>query len=454
MAGQGESSGIIPLRSATAPASYRRASRRAYLPAWLAVRLGPAMSERGGFGPLVRYPGFVRLWLADGLSNFGTFVSVLAIQLVMINKLAATPLEIGLVRSAQWLPSLLLGLIAGVIADRVHRKRLLMGADLVSALLLFAIAGLALADSLSMTVLTIIAFLLGAAAVLQGGAHQSFTADLLPPRLLTAGNVALSQTYTTAQTVGPLVAGVLIRLVGAPLAIFIDGLSYAASALLLWRVPNVDQERSPASASIWSDLKEGVAWVYRHPSLAPYALTLHVWFIGSAIAGTIYVFHATSLGLDSVAIGATLACAGVAGVLGSAIAERLSQRFGLGPVAAVADVLAGTAWAIIGLVATGTHALATLCVAQFIFGLALGIRGPIEMSYRNAITPSRLRGRMNTTIRSFNWGLIAVAAPVGGWLAVTFGDRVALLVAAGIMAGSGAALLLTPFRTARMPTSS
>jgi MFS family permease len=141
------------------------------------------MSENGGFGPLVRHPGFVRLWLADGLSNFGTFVSMLAIQLVMIDKLAATPFEIGLVRSAQWLPSLLLGLIAGVIADRVQRKRLLMGADLVSALLLFAIAGLALSNSLSMTVLTIIGFLLGAAAVLQGGVHQAFTADQLPSSL-------------------------------------------------------------------------------------------------------------------------------------------------------------------------------------------------------------------------------------------------------------------------------
>lgn len=93
------------------------------------------MSEAQGFRQLVRHPGFVRLWVADTLSNFGAFISMLAFQLLLIEGLHANQVEIGLVRSAQWLPSLLLGLFAGVAADRLYRKHLLTGTDIVSTLL-------------------------------------------------------------------------------------------------------------------------------------------------------------------------------------------------------------------------------------------------------------------------------------------------------------------------------
>ena len=408
------------------------------------------MSEAGGFGQLVRHPGFVRLWVADGLSNFGTFIFSLALQFLLIDVLRANQVDIGLVRSAQWLPSLLFGLIAGVAADRIYRKHLLIGTDLVSAVLLLLIAVLAFTANLSVPVLMILVLLLGSVAVFQGGAHQAFTADLLPLRLLTTGNVALSQTYTAAQTVGPVVAGILVKVIGAPLAMFANAVSYLVSAVLLWRVPDVAQDRPVTRPSIWADLKQGMAWVYRHRTISPYALTLHTWFVGNSIAGTIFVFYAASLGLDSTAIGVTLACAGVAGLIGSAVAERASRLFGLGVVAIGADLVTGLSWAIAALAPAGPLAFVCLCLAQLTYGLGIGIRGPLEMSYRNAVTPANLRGRMNTTIRSINWGLIAIGAPFGGWLAFTFGNRPALMVAAVVMAGAGIVLSLTPFRSATM----
>ena len=412
------------------------------------------MSNSGGFNKLMRHPGFVPLWIADGLSNFGSFILGLALQFLMIERLAANQVDIGLVRSAQWLPSLLFGLIAGVIVDRLRRKYLLIATDLASAALLSLIALLAVTGLLTIPLLVALVFLLGCAAVLQGGAHQSFTADLLPPHLLTTGNVALTQTYTAAQTLGPPIGGLLIKLIGAPFSIVANALSYLASAVLLARVPDVDHQRPPARGSILGDLRDGLAWVYRHSTLAPYALTLHLWFVGNNIAGTVYVFHAIALGLDSSAIGLTLAAAGVTGIIGSAVAERLSLRFGLGVVVITADLFTGLAWAIAALAPTGTLAFAALCLAQLSYGFGLGIRGPLEGSYRNAVTPSQLRGRMNTTIRSINWGLIAVAAPLGGWLAYSFGDRVALGIGGAIILASGLTLWLSPYRRASMPADS
>lgn len=407
--------------------------------------------KRPGFTQLVRFPGFLRVWLADGLSTFGTFIFTLSLQLLLIEKLNANQLEIGWVRSAQWLPSLLFGLVAGVIIDRMRRRTLLIASDIFSCVVLALIAALAGLDWLSPGPLALLVFLLGTAAVLQGGAHQSFIADLLPPNLLASGNVRLSQTYTAAQTLGPLLAGVLVRLVGAPLTMLINAVTCAVSAVLLAGVADTQWPRPRVRSSVTSDLKEGLSWVYGHPFLAPYALCLHLWFIGNAIAGTLYVFHATNLGLDSAAVGLTLGCAGIAGLLGAGAAEWLADRIGTGRAILAGDFITGAAWLIVAVAPAGTMSLYVLAAAQFIYGLGLGSRGPLEMTYRNAVTPSALRGRMNTSIRSINWGLIAVAAPFGGWLAVQFGDRVAFALAGMLMLATGCALLLSRFRNATLP---
>lgn len=409
------------------------------------------MVERASFGQLLQYPGFVRLWVADGLSNFGTFIFGLSLQLLLIHVLNADQLEIGWVRSAQWLPSLLFGLVAGVIVDRMRRRKLLIATDIASCVLLLAIAGLAVFGVLSPLGVTVLVFLLGTAAVLQGGAHQSFTADLLPPSLLASGNVALTQTYTAAQTLGPLLAGVLAGVIGAPVTMLINAATYAASAVLLAGIPDMQPSKRRAPSSVGADLREGIAWVYRHPFLAPYALCLHAWFIGNAIAGTVYIFHATSLGLDGGAVGLTLGVAGLAGVLGAGLAEWTARVLGTGKAILFCDYLTGAAWLMVAVTPQSGLALYALCAAQIVYGVGFGLRGPLEMSFRNAVTPSSLRGRMNTTIRSINWGLIAAAAPLGGWLALQFGDRAALAIAGTTMVGTGTVLLFSRFRDASMP---
>jgi len=408
------------------------------------------MSNSPGLARLMRHPGFVPLWAAAGLSTLGTSISALAFQLLMIEVLRANQFEIGLVRSAQWLPCLLFGLFAGVVADRIYRKLLLIGADVVSGLLMLTIAVLALTGGLSIGLLAAFAFLLGCVVVLYGGAFQSLTADLLPPDLLTAGNVVQTQTYTAAVTTGPMISGIVVRLFGAPLAIAIDAFSYLGSAFFLWRMPGVNQQRL-GTASIVTSVREGLTWVYHHRTLAPYALALHAWFIGNNIAGVVYIYHGIAIGLDSVAIGVTLACAGITGVFGAALAGPISKKIGLGLAVPLCDFLAGGAWLLVAVVPAGGTAFAALCIAQLLYGFGLGIQDPLTMSYRNAVTPSRLRGRMNTTIRSFNWGLIAIAAPLGGWLALHFGDQLALAIGGAIMIAAGTALILSPYRSAVMP---
>ncbi|GAA2741383.1 MFS transporter [Terrabacter aerolatus] len=395
-----------------------------------------------------RSGAFVRYWVADGISNLGTFVSTLALQLLLIETLHADQTALGLVRAAQWLPYLLFGLLAGVVVDRVRRKPLLVVADLLCAVLLGAVGALALTGHLTVAVLAVLVFCAGSASMFFTAAHLSLLPAIVPSAGLAPANARLSQTYSATRSLGPLVGGALVRLLSAPVAVLVDAVSYAVSALVLATV-RVEEARPEQATErhLWTELREGAAWVYRHPTLRPYAVSLHLWFFANAMVTTVLVYFATTeLHLDALAVGLVLAATGVTGVLGAGLAPRLGRRFGTGPVVTTAGWLSPAAYALLLLARPGTYAVVWPLVANALFGIAMGLKGPLDMSYRNLVTPDRLRGRMNATIRSFNWGSIAVAAPLGGAMAAAWGNRTA--IAAGVVGLVVSALVLwcSPYR--------
>ncbi len=402
-------------------------------------------------GPMVdtsRSEAFVRYWVADAVSNLGTFVSALALQLLLIETLHADQTALGIVRAAQWLPYLLFGLLAGVVVDRVRRRPLLVAADLLCAVLLGAVGVLALTGHLTVPVLAVLVFCAGSASMFFSAAHLSLLPTMVPSSGLASANARLSQTYSATQSLGPLIGGALVRLLSAPVAVLVDAVSYAVSALVLTTV-RVEEERPEPAAErhLWTELREGARWVYGHATLRPYAVALHLWFFANAMVTTVLVYFATTeLHLDAIAVGLVLAATGVTGVLGAGLAPRLGLRFGTGRVITATEWLSPAAYALLLLAQPGPYAVVWPLVANALFGLATGLKGPLDMSYRNLVTPDRLRGRMNATIRSFNWGSIAVAAPLGGLVAGTWGNRVA--IAAGVvgLVVSAVVLWCSPYR--------
>jgi MFS family permease len=391
--------------------------------------------------------------MADAVSTLGTFVSSLAIQLLLIETMGADQTALGVVRSAQWLPYILFGMLAGVVVDRLRRKPLLVLADLVAAASFGTIGALALAGELTVPLLAALVFVAGSASMFFAAAHQSLLPALVPPSGLASAYARLEQTHNVGQAAGPLVGGALVRLLSAPVAILVDAATYFLSALLLITV-RADDPKPPRSADahVWRELREGAAWVYGRADLRPYAVSLHLTFFFNAVVTTVLVhFAATELGLDALAIGLVLAAVGVTGVLGAGLSPRLGDRYGPGGVYTYAAWLAPAAYALLLLARPGPHALWWLVASSLLFGLGSGLSGPMHVGYRNAVTPDRLRGRMNATIRTFNWGSIAVAAPLGGALAAQTSDRVAFVV--GIVGLVGAALVatLSPVRTAQWP---
>lgn len=403
---------------------------------------------------VLAYPAFVRVWVADTVRWFGTFTSSLALQLLLIETLDADQGAIGVVRAAQWLPSLLFGMVAGVLVDRVRRRPVLVAADTLSAVVLGLIVALAVTGSLTVPVLAVLVFGAGTASGAFMAAHQSFVPRLVPVATLPVAHARLDQSMTAAESVGPLLAGALVRFFSAPVALAVTALSHVVSAIVLLTV-RVDEPPSSSRADrhLGRELREGARWVYRHRTLAPYALALHLWFVATSSVMTVYVIHAVDdLGLDALAVGSALACAGVAGLLGAGLAPRAGERWGVGRVCAAGDWLTALGLGAVLLARPdGPAPLAWLVAGQLVHGLGGGLKGPLELSYRNAVTPDRLRARMNATIRSFNWGSIAVSAPIAGWAALQWGNRP--VIAAGVIGMAAAAAVLTwsPFRRATMP---
>lgn len=402
---------------------------------------------------VLAYPAFVRMWIADAVSSLGLFVAMLGMQFLMIHHLGADQADIGMVRSAQWLPTLIFGLLSGVWVDRMRRRPVLIGADTLAAVSLGTIAALAFTDLLTVPLLAVLVFVLGFATMFFRAAQQSYLPSLVPTRMLPRAWARIEQTMTAAESVGPVLAGALIRVTSAPVAIVVTAATHALSAVLLASIRRPEPPvRATTRRRLGTELRAGAAWVYRHRTLAPYAVGLHLWFFFHSLVTTLYVFYANQeLGLDSFAVGITLACAGVTGVIGAGLAPRLAERFGVGRMCVLSDWITPAAYLIVALAPGGGAGMAVLCGAFALNGVGMGLKGPLEASYRNAVTPDRLRGRMNGTIRTFNWGMVAIAAPVAGFLATWWGNRPTLAVAVVGLVVAACVVTFSPFRSAQMP---
>ena len=173
------------------------------------------------------------MFAADTVSSIGTVVSTLAIQFLLIDTLKADEQAIGLVRAAQWAPYLVFGLLAGVIAERVRRKPLLVAADLLGMTIFGAIGLLALAGRLTVPIVAGLVFVVGAVTCVSVAAYQSYVPRLVPERALPDAFARLEQMGQVVGSVGPVAAGSLVRFLSAPIAVLVDAFSYAVSAVVI-----------------------------------------------------------------------------------------------------------------------------------------------------------------------------------------------------------------------------
>lgn len=406
----------------------------------------------GGSGPLA-HPGFRQYWASRITTDFGAYLTVLSLQVLVVATLEGTAVDVGLVNAARWLPYLLIGVIVGALVDRHRRRPLLIVSDLVRAALLALIPVLWLAGALNLTWLLVIVVLIGTVSLTADAASLSYLPGLVPRGSLLAAHSRLDQTEAVAQTSGPLLAGGLVSLMGAPFAVLVNAVTALVSAvsIALIRVPEPTPTPS-ATPHLGREIVEGLRFAYRHRTLTPLVIAGHAWFLFNAILGTAYVtLSLLVFELSAVELGLTLAAAGVGALVGSTLSARLGARFGPSAVIVSARLLQAVAWGVVlvSFAVPGAWVVAVLAAGQALFGFGMGAENANEMAFRQLLVPDAMQGRVNTSLRSLNRAMIVVGAPLGGLLADSIG--VLSTIAIGIVGFTVAALALaaSPFRGAR-----
>ena len=397
-------------------------------------------------------PGFVRFWMASTVSDFGTYITTIALQVIVVVSHHTGAAGVGLVTAARWLPYPLVGLVAGVLVDHARRRPLLVTTDVVRGLLLVLVPVLAWSHHLSLVVVMGFMVAFGMMSLLNDTASQSLLPRLVPASQLTAANARLDQSAAAAQVSGPATGGAVVSLLSAPGAVLIDAVSYFAFAVLLLRLP-IDEPaaRRVSLRDVRHEALEGLRWIYRHTTLRPLALSTHGWFVCNAVAAAILpVFVLRTLGVSTLGYGVVLSVSGVGALMGSLAATRLGARFGCGRVVVTCRAATAVAWGVMAL--SPHHALGwiVLGAGQLVLGVSMGAENANEMGYWQVVTPDALQGRMNATRRSINRAMIVIAAPVGGALGDAIGYRLTLWAVAGGFLVVAIALGASPFRNARI----
>ena len=398
--------------------------------------------------------GFRTYWVASTIGFAGLSVSTIAVDVLVIEVLDATEAQVGFVRAAQFLPYLLVGLVAGALVDRWRRQTTLIAGNLAQAALVLVIPLLFVLGSLSVGLTAAILFAAGCCGVFVAAAEQAYLPDLVPRRSLVLANARLGQSMTIAQTSGPAAGGLLLTVLSAPLALVATSAARIGTALMIARIRRPEPPPRPSKTRMWRGIVEGVGFVYRHRTLGPLAASTHVWFLANSIAMTVLgLFVLRGLGLSPVAYGLVLTAAGVGGLVGALAANSAAARMGEGNTIIVARGLCGLTWVGVALTPDFSDAWMTvtmLCSVQLVCGFSMGLEDPSEMAYRQTVTPRAMLGRVGSTMRSANRTVAVVGALAGGVLAGAIGHRPTLLVVVGLFLAAAVVALLSPLRGARV----
>ncbi len=379
---------------------------------------------------LLRDPAYRRLWTSILTSSFGAQISMLALPLTAALLLHATPTQMGLLAAMGIVPFVLFSLPAGVWLDRVRKLPVYVAGETLAA---FALVSVPLAwwmGWLSMGWLYVVELVMGAVHTVAGSAAQIVLVQVVPRERLVEAHAKNALAQSGAEVVGPGLAGVIIKLIGAPLALLADACMLIFSALILRGITIAEQLGDRGKHDFWRDLKVGLRFVLTNRLLVALALVMGTWQMCHYAAVTVQILYATrELGLSEGQIGLCYVGMGVGSVLASFIGHRISARIGPGPCLVLGVAVAGFGWLLLAAIPAGPFGVAAFALMLMLFSTGAVLIFINFLALRQAVTPEPLLGRMTAAMR---WLTLLAAGPgalLGGWLGEHYGLRWALVFA-------------------------
>jgi len=362
--------------------------------------------------------------------------------------LNATPGQIAILRAADLVPGFLIGLVAGVFIDRLRRRPLMIAADLGRALLLGSIPLVAFTSHARIEQLYLVALLASLLTVFFDVAEQSYIPAVVGRDRLLDANSKLTATQSIAEVGGFGIAGWLVQLFTAPIAIAIDAVTFVVSAVFVAtiRTPEPPPEPRTQPRGVWREMIEGLSALRADASLRAIGISVAAFECSFGIVGTVYSLYALrELGFMPGLLGLVYAVGGVSSLLAAVLAGRLTRRFGVGPT-----MIGGLVLATIGVLfmplarGAGIVALLLLLAQQVVGDGGATIYEINETSLRQAIAPAALLGRINAGIRVAALGATLLGTVGGAVLAQTAGYRPALVFGALVMFAGALVIVRSP----------
>lgn len=398
---------------------------------------------------------FRLLWIGDTVSQFGSTITNTAAPLVAALVLAATPFQMGLLTAADTAAFLLVGLPAGAWVDRMRRRPLMLSADLGRALLLASIPVAWWFHVLTLTQLILVGLAVGVLTVFFDVAYQSFLPSLVSREKLIEGNSKLQASQSVAYVSGPGIGGWLTQLLGGANAIGLNALGFLSSAFCLWRIRSAEPAVEPgAERHLRREIAEGLKFVFGNRSLVGIVgCTATANFSTNVMSAVSVLVLTRQLGASAGLVGLVMMGGGAGGVLGALTASRIANRIGQGRTIWVSILVTAPFMVLLPLAGHG-WLISLFAIGWLVNGFGGVVYNIAQVSYRQAICPDRLLGRMNASVRFMVWGTLPLGGLIGGVLGNTIGIHATLWVGAVGVVLSPLPVLLSPLRTLRdLPTS-
>jgi MFS family permease len=395
---------------------------------------------------LFRHRDFVLLWGGQSVSELGSSVTYVALPLVAVVVLHASPFSVGLLTAASSVAWLIVGLPAGVWVDRLPSRPLLIGTDVGRAVLTATVPVAWLLHALTMTQLVLVAFAVGTLSVLFDIGYPTYLPSVVTRQRLVEGNGVLAASESAANVVGPGVGGLLVQLVGAPVALLADAASFLVSAVSLAgiRVSGAPPGQRPARQRLTREIRDGLRYVRTHPLARSVAVAGALGnFVLGGYQAVIFVFLAGQVGLSPALIGALLALSSAGGLLGALAAAPLARRVGDARVMWAAPAVMATFGLLVPLTgrgaAAGWYVAGGLPLSMGIAAFNVCVRSAMQIS-----APDTMLGRVTATARLLSRGAMPIGALGAGALAGALTPRVTLVILMALLVLVPVWLLLSP----------
>lgn len=408
--------------------------------------------------PLWRNDAFVRVWTAATISIFGSLITRIALPLVAILTLGAGAIEVAILRSVDLAVVFVVGLVAGAWVDRLRRRPVLIWADLGRAAILATVPILHVAGALQLWHLLVVAALTAILTTFFDAADNAYLPSIIERERLVEANSALAATGSAAEFLGFGVSGILVQILSGPITIALNAVTYVISAVLLLgiRTPEAPPPPREDREPVLHEIRHGLRLVRHDPVLRAFAvaqmLLAALWGIFGAVW---FLFALETLGLSPALVGVVAGVGGASSFIGAVLATRVTARWGVGPVAIGAMLLAAVGNAFIPLAPASLPLLAVACLLaqQLLADSAITVYDITEVSIRQTLVHDRELGRVAATFAVLGTGAQLLATVGAGLLAESIGLRTtAMLAPLGGLLGA-LVLFASPVRGLReLPT--